>query len=89
MPRKPQPKTDEPDLLTLLADMESGPAACPHVFSSRSGQGWTHEKDPASPYFLEWVHSDPTCRRSARPGHYKTPLPKMGWSRELQKDVPL
>jgi hypothetical protein len=87
--RAPEPDGD--DLLTLLAEQESGPRACPHVFSVgvRSGHAWVHEDDPASDYYEEWVHSDPRCRRSAFPGAYKQPFPKMGWSRKLQKDVPL
>lgn len=89
MPRK-QPPQDGPDLFDLLDEVENGPPACPHVYSAgKNGHGWTHEQDPASSYFLEWVHSDPACRRSAHPGKTKTPMPTMGWSRELQKDVPL
>lgn len=85
--RAPEP---EDDLLTLLAEQEAGPRPCPHVFSvsPRGRHGWVHEDDPASPYYEEWVHSDPTCRRSAKPGN-KQPFPKMGWSRKLMKDVPL
>lgn len=83
--------SDEPDLLDLLTEQEQGPLPCPHVFlvGKNHNGGWVHERDPASPYFQEWVHSDPRCRRSAIPGHHKQPLPTMGWSRELQKDVPL
>lgn len=78
------------DLLDLLAEQENGPLACPHRFSAgKHGYAWEHEADPNSPYFEEWVHSDPRCRRSAFPGKNKQPFPKMGWSRELQKDVPL
>lgn len=81
---------EEDDLLTLLEEQESGPRPCPHVFSVGKGKtgGWVHERDPDSPYYLEWVHSDPNCRRSAIPGHSKTPLPDKVWSRKLQKDVP-
>lgn len=91
MPRKPPPADDGPNLLDLLEEQQSGPLPCPHVFAvGKSGNGgWVHQTDPKKPYFLEWVHSDPRCRRSARPGHSKTPLPTMGWSRELQKDVSL
>lgn len=82
--------SDEPDLFDLLDEQENGPPPCPHVYRvGKGGSGWAHEQDPASPYFQEWVHSDPSCRRSARPGHSRTPVPTMGWSRELQKDVPL
>lgn len=86
-----KPKIEEPDLLTLLEEQEHGPPACPHVFAVgvRSGYAWAHEDDSASDYYEEWVHSDPTCRRSAFPGKNKQPFPKMGWSRKLQKDVPL
>lgn len=89
MPRS-QPN-DEPDLLDLLAEQESGPRPCPHRFSvgPRSGSSWVWENDPSSPYYTEWVHSDPRCRRSSFPGKSKTPAPTMGWSRKLQKDVPL
>ena len=89
MPRKQQTQ-DGPDLFDLLDEIEHGPPACPHAYSAgKDGTGWTHERSPDSPYFMEWVHSDPACRRSVRPGHHKQPLPTMGWSRELQKDVPL
>lgn len=90
MPRKPRTAVQEPDLLSLLAEQESGPPACPHRFSAgKYGSAWVHETDPASPYYTEWVHSLPGCRRSAFPGKHKQPLPTMGWSRKLQKDVPL
>lgn len=90
MPRKTQPTQDGPDLFDLLDEIEHGPPACPHVSAvGKNGAGWTHETTPGSPYFLEWVHGDPACRRSAHPGAHKQPLPTMGWSRELQKDVPL
>lgn len=82
--------SDEPDLFDLLDEIENGPPPCPHVYRVGKGaRGWTHENDPASPYFQEWVDSDPSCRRSARPGTNKQPFPTVGWSRELQKDVPL
>lgn len=90
MPKRTQQPDDEPDLFDLLEEQERGPLPCPHVGGvGRGGSGWTHQRDPKKPYFLEWVHSDPRCRRSAFPGKFKTPLPTMGWSRELQKDVPL
>lgn len=89
MPKRTAPDP-EPDLLMLLEEQEHGPPACPHRFSAgKYGSAWAHERDPASPYYEEWVHADPRCRRSAFPGQYKQPVPKMGWSRELQKDVPL
>lgn len=83
-------RDDEPDLLTLLEEQDAGPPACPHASSVgvRSGHAWAHEDDPASDYYEEWVHSDPRCRKPAIPGR-KQPFPTMGWSRELQKDVPL
>lgn len=88
--RYPAPEPDGDDLLTLLAEQESGPRPCPHRFSAgKRGFGWAHETDPASPYFEEWVHNDPACKRSAFPGKNRDPIPTMGWSRELQKDVPL
>lgn len=91
MPRtRTAPASDEPDLLTLLAEEEHGPLPCPHRFSAgKHGSAWVHESDPTSPYFEEWVHSLPSCRRSAFPGKNKQPFPKVGWSRKLQKDVPL
>lgn len=91
MPRKQTPPHDGPDLFDLLDEQENGPKPCPHVYSvgAHGKYGWTHESDPKSDYYLEWVHADPACRRSAIPGHYKQPLPTMGWSRKLQKDVPL
>lgn len=89
MPRKQPLPDDGPDLFDLLDEIEHGPPACPHVYSVGRGSGWVHEQNPTSPYYLEWVDSNPACRRSAFPGKHKTPMPKMGWSRELQKDVPL
>jgi hypothetical protein len=86
VPRKPQTQ-DGPDLFDLLDEIENGPSPCPHLVTKTTG--WAHERDPRSDYFLEWVHADPNCRRSALPGHSKTPMSTMGWSRELQKDVPL
>ncbi len=89
MPKKPVTQ-DGPDLFDLLDEIEHGPPACPHVYATgKDGTGWVHETTPDSPYFGEWVHSDPRCRRSALPGTSKQPLPGVGWSRELQKDVPL
>lgn len=87
----PRTALDEPNLLDMLEEIEHGPMPCPHVVRVGAGKkdGWEHERNRRSPYYLEWVHSDPHCRRSARPGHSKTPLPTMGWSRELQKDVEL
>lgn len=89
MPRK-QTTHDGPDLFDLLGEIEQGPPACPHVWAvGKNGAGWTHDSAPDSPYFQEWVHGDPACRRPAHPGANKQPFPAMGWSRELQKDVPL
>lgn len=80
----------EPDLLDLLMEQEVGPLPCPHIVSvGKDGTGWTHERNPKSAYYLEWVHSATYCRRSALPGHNRQPIPSMGWSQELQKDVPL
>lgn len=86
MKRKPS-KDPEPDLLTLLAEQEDGPPACPHASAGRK-EGFVQDLAPGSPYYAEWVHASPTCRRSPIPG-LKQPVPTMGWSRELQKDVPL
>lgn len=91
MPRRNKaPEPDGDDLLTLLAEQESGPRPCPHAFSVGAAKkwGWVYETDPNSDYYLEYVHSHPGCRRSAFPGKHKTPRPTIGWSRELQKDVP-
>jgi hypothetical protein len=88
MPRATEPPG--PTLLDLLEEQEHGPLPCPHRFAvAKLGHGWAHESDPDSPYFEEWVHGDPACRRSAFPGRYKQPFPTMGWSRKKQKDVPL
>lgn len=88
MPKQP-PATQEPDLLTLLEEQATGPLPCPHRFSAgKHGSAWVHEDNPDSPYFEEWVHSQPGCRRSAFPGKYKQPFLTVGWSRKLQKDVP-
>lgn len=90
MPRSTPPPTDEPDLFDLLDEMENGPPGCPHAYAvGKNGHGWTHEKDPNSPYYMEWVDSNPACRRSVRPGTNKQPFPTVGWNCELQKDVPL
>ena len=89
MPRKPTIQ-DGPDLFDLLEEIEHGPPPCPHVYAvGKNGSGWAHETSPGSPYFQEWVHGDAACRRSARPGTHKQPLPTVGWSKEHQKDVPL
>lgn len=88
MPRSTS--SPEPDLFDLLDEQENGPKPCPHRFTAgKFGSAWVHETNPHSDYYLEWVHADPRCRRSAVPGKTKQPLPTMGWSRELQKDVPL
>jgi hypothetical protein len=91
VPRSTKQQTqDGPDLFDLLDEIEHGPSACPHVYAvGKNGSGWVVETAPDSPYFREWVHSDPACRRSAVPGGSRAPVPTMGWSRELQKDVPL
>ena len=86
---KVKPANEGPDLLDLLDEIEQGPPPCLHHHNPRNGGGWVHETDPDSPYFLEWVHSDPRCRRSALPGLHKTPMPTRGWSRKKQKDVKL
>lgn len=78
---------DEPDLLDVIAEIEHGPLPCPHNVGVRSGSGWSQELDPSSPYYAEWVHSDPNCRRSKFPGH-KQPLPTKAWSKAKQQDVP-
>lgn len=66
------PKTavhDGPDLFDLLAEQEHGPLACTHVTAvGKNGSGWELELDPDSAYYLEWVDSNPRCRRSAFPG---------------------
>lgn len=81
---------DEPNLFDLLEEQERGPLPCPHVWRvGKGGHGWRHQTDPARPYFQEYVHADPRCLRSAHPGHSIVPVPTVGWSRELQKDVPL
>ncbi len=79
---------DEANLLDLLDEIEHGPPPCPHSVTMNNG-GWTHERDPNSAYYLEWVHGDPNCRRSKFPGKNRTQLPKVGWSKKKQKDVPL
>ena len=79
---------DEPDLLDMIEEIEKGPLPCPHMVTMANG-GWSHQRDPKKPYYLEWVHANPRCMRSKFPGKHKTPMPTMGWSRELQKDVPL
>lgn len=90
MPKARPSAVNEPDLLDLLDEAEHGPPPCPHRFSvSVKNGGWVHETDSASPYYLEWVHGDPACRRSAIPGLNRQSLPTRGWSRELQKDAPL
>lgn len=71
MPKAKKRTKPEPDLLTLLAEQEAGPPACPHAASvgPRSGSGWAYETDPASAYYQEWVHAGKgECRRSAFPG---------------------
>lgn len=82
---------DGDDLLTLLAEQESGPRPCPHGPSrgKNADYGWVVEKDPDSPYYREMVHNDPNCRRALNPGSLQYKLPTVGWSRKLQKDVPL
>lgn len=78
------------DLLDLLDEQEHGPSPCPHRFSAgKRGHAWVHEDDSASPYFQEWVHADPACRRSAFPGQHQQPFPTVGWDPKRQKDVPL
>lgn len=63
---------DEPNLLDVLDEIENGPPPCPHVAGvGKNGYGWEHERSPESPYFKEWVHADPACRRSALPGQHK------------------
>lgn len=82
----------EDDLLTLLAEQEAGPRPCPHVFSvgpRGDGQGWAWQMDPTKEFYLEMVHSNPGCLRPAAPGKVTRQAPTMGWSRKLQKDVPL
>lgn len=81
------PKTvDEPDLFDVLEEIEKGPLPCPHPWNK---DGWVMEMRPRSPYYLEWVHAHPNCRRSTKPGANKGNAPTMGWNRKLQKDVPL
>lgn len=83
------PKAQAPDLMTLfdlLDEQENGPRPCTHPAKVST---WTLETDPESPYYMEWVDPNPNCLRSVIPGHSVQPLPTMGWSRELQKDVPL
>ena len=90
MLRKPKVELTGPTLLDLIAEQEHGPLPCPHRFSAgKHGHAWVLETDPRSAYYMEWVHSDPNCRRSAFPGKNKETPPTMGWSRKLQKDVPL
>lgn len=73
MPKKPVTQ-DGPDLFDILDEIENGPLPCPHRYGVRMETGgWSHETDPHSPYFEEWVHGDPNCRRSAFPGE-KQPL---------------
>ena len=60
------------DLLDLINEQLNGPLPCEHVYKvgpRLDGYGWTHETDPTSAYYGEWVHSRPDCRRSSRPGH--------------------
>lgn len=78
---------DEPDLLDMLAEQETGPPACPHAVTMKTG-GFSQELDETSPYHAEWVHAHPNCRRSKFPGT-KQPLPQVKWSKKLQKDVPI
>jgi hypothetical protein len=79
---------DEPDLLDVIEEIEHGPLPCPHSVNMKNG-GWAPQMDPKKPYYLEYVHGHPHCRRSKFPGKNKIKAPTMGWSRELQKDVPL
>lgn len=79
---------DEPDLLDVIAEIEHGPLPCPHIVGMKEG-GWTHQTNSRLPYYLEYVHAHPRCMRSKFPGKFKYPLPKIGWSAKLQKDVPL
>lgn len=90
MPGRRAPADEGPSLLDLLEEQEHGPPPCAHNgrVGPKHGSGWAQELDPASPYYGEWVHNVPWCRRSAVPGT-KNPLPKRKWSRELQKDVPI
>lgn len=79
MPKARKIDEDQLDLLALLKEQAEGPLACPHVFRvgpNRDGYGWVHDLDPTSDYYLEWVHSDPRCRRSALPGKHKQPTPE-------------
>lgn len=78
---------DEPDLLDLIEEAEHGPPACPHAVMMKTG-GFVQEWDEDSPYYAEWVHAHPNCRRSKFPG-CKQPMPTVKWDKELQKDVPI
>ena len=63
---------DQLDFLVLLKEQSEGPLACEHVFKvGKDGYGWRHDLNPESPYYGEWVHSNPRCMRPAIPGHSK------------------
>jgi hypothetical protein len=51
------------DIFAVLDEAENGPPACQHV-----ARGFALDADPKSDYYMEWVHSDPACRRSKFPG---------------------
>lgn len=52
------------DLFEAIDEAENGPPPCPHM----PQHGFALERDPKSEYYLEWVHSNPACRRSKFPG---------------------
>lgn len=65
------------DLLELLEEQKRGPLPCPHVGGvyMKTG-GWVLQANPRRPYYGEWVHNDPRCRRSSHPGqHVQLELP--------------
>lgn len=55
---------DEPDLLDMIEEAEKGPLPCRHFGKT----AFTLDTDIDSPYFMEWVDSNPRCRRSRVPG---------------------
>lgn len=59
--------SEQMDLLALLQE-QTGPRPCPHANVGMKTGGWTLEHNKRSPYYREWVHANPRCRRSRFPG---------------------